>query len=318
VDVELLIGRALGLARAKALALALRPLPLGSAYRIARRHGRRTFRRRRPDLQAHADEMRSRLNATGEDVDRWLGLYFELASSEKLEAHVYHRFRQRDVDRVLQIRGLSSLDDALARGNGAVLYSGHVMGHFTFFVALALHGIPLTILGFPDDVEQWVAQRRDAFMERRLGAELLRMQSGSFDVAIRALHALRQNRIVLIEIDQTRSRHRITTEFLGRTGSFPVGPALIADAGRAPLVPFWIHRPAEWSPQIAEIGEPLYVRGDVEGATRACAAALETSIRRDPPSWLPWLFSRKLVWEPADRSGGSDPQAADQSPTDSP
>ena len=46
------------------------------------------------------------------------------------------------------------------------------------------------------------------------------------------------------------------------------------------------------------IGPPRYVDDvdDVDDVVRACATGLERSIRNDPASWLPWIFSRRLVW----------------------
>lgn len=296
VNLALATGRAYGLARAQVVSLGVRLLPLDVAYRLARWHGRRTYGRRKSALGPRATEMARRLETRQAVVDRHLERYFELAASEKLEAHMYHRFGREEIDRVIEIQGLEHLRDALGHGKGAILYSGHVAGHFTLFVALSVHGFPLTMLGFPQELEQWVASRRNAFLERRLGAEFLRMQHDDFGIAMRAVNVLRRNRVLTIEIDQTTSASKVTMDFLGSPGSFPRGPALIAKASGAPLLQFWIHRTERWMPQIATIGPPLHVH-DVDDAVRACAAELERSIREDPSSWLPWLFSRRLVWE---------------------
>jgi KDO2-lipid IV(A) lauroyltransferase len=250
----------------------------------------------KPAIRPRATEIARRLETSPAVVDHYLERYFELVASEKLEAHMYQRFGRQEIDRVIEIQGLEHLRTALAHGNGAILYSGHVAGHFTLFAALSIHGFPLTMLGFPQDLEQWVASRRNAFFERRLGAEFLRMQDDDFGIAMRAVNVLRRNRVLTIEIDQTTTASRVATDFLGSPGWFPRGPALIAKAGGAPLLQFWIHRTEGWIPQVAAIGEPLYVH-DVDDAVRACAAELERSIRNDPPSWLPWLFSRRLVWD---------------------
>ncbi len=241
--------------------------------------------------------MQRRLRATPEEVEQWLERYFELAASEKLDVHLYAHVGPEDMDRMIEIRGIEHLRGALERGGGAILFSGHVMGHFTFFAGLGAKGFPLNMIGFPEDVEQWVATRQNAFMERRLGFRFLKMQSANFGIAVKAVNALRRNGIVTIEIDQTESRPKVEVDFLGSPGYFPIGPVLIAQASGSPLLPFWIRRSEPWLPQIAQIGEPYYVTGTIEEAVRHCAAVLEEAIVRDPPSWLPWLFSRKLVWE---------------------
>lgn len=242
--------------------------------------------------------MKSRLDATDEQVDAWLERYYELLASEKLEGHVYARLNVAGMSRLIEFRGLEHLRQALDAGHGAILYSGHVAGHFTFFVALANLEFRLNMIGFPEEVEQWVASRKNAFMERRLGVSFLRMGRSNFGIAVKAVNALRRNEVVTIEIDQTSSRPLVEAPFLGSKGFFPAGAALIAQASGAPLLPFWIHRPQSWSPQIAEIGEPQYFAGSIAATIETCAATLEEHIRRDPPSWLAWTFSRKLVWEP--------------------
>lgn len=292
-----MMRRALGLVRYGLLSFLIRLLPRPTAFAVARWHGRRTYRRHLPSLGAAAAEMKARLGATDEDVDVWLERYYELSASEKLEMHMYSRFGTAEMSGLIELRGVDRLRAALAGGNGAILYSGHVSGHFTLFVALA-HEFRLNMIGFPDEWDQWVASRMNAFMERRLGVHFLRMSRSNFGIAVKAVNALRRNEVVTIEIDQARSRPVIEAEFLGRTGFFPAGPALIAEASGAPLLPFWIYRPDSWTPQVAEIGEPHYFDGDANETIARCAATLEERIRRDPPSWLAWTFSRKLVWDP--------------------
>jgi KDO2-lipid IV(A) lauroyltransferase len=242
--------------------------------------------------------MQRRLSATPEEVERWLERCFELIFSEKVEAHLYRRASVADITRMIEVRGLHNLDRALERGKGAILYSGHVAGHFTFFAALGLLGYPLNIVGFPEGMEQWVASRRNAFMEDRLGHRRLQMQRANFGIAVKAVNSLRRNGILTIEIDHPHAGPKVEVEFLGLPGYFPRGPAEIANASGAPLLSFWIHRPDEWRPQVAEIGPPYYVtEGNIDSALVHCASVLEHSIRKDPPSWLPWLFPRRRVWE---------------------
>lgn len=290
--------------RYRLMAAVLRRVPLRQDYMLARWHGRRYYRKRRPALERQAEDMCRRLGATPEQGDAWLMRYYELAASENVDRLLYQRMSAHEIGRLIEIRGLENLHAALARGNGAILYSGHVMGHFTFFTALALLGFPLNMVGFEDRIgvearaADRVAQQQNAFMGERLGARFIRMGQSDFGAAVKALNALRANGVVTIEIDQSMSKRRFEVDFLGSPGYFPSGHAEIAKASGAPLLQFWIRRPAGWLPQIADIGAPHYVEDDEIGAVRHCAAAIERSIIEDPPSWLPWLYRRRLVWEP--------------------
>lgn len=290
-------------ARYRLMSAILRRAPVRQVYMLGRWHGRRHYRKRRPALQHRVDDMCRRLELTPTQADAVLMRYYELAASEQLDRHLYPRMSAEEIGRLIEIRGLEHLDEALAQGNGAILCSGHVMGHFTFFTALALLGYQLSMVGFEDRVgaeaqaAERVATRQNAFMEDRLGVHFIRMRGSNFGVAVEARNALRANRVVTFEIDHSTAKERVEVDFLGDPGYFPSGHATIARLSGAPLLHFWIRRPDRWLPQIVEIGPPCAVDDDVD-AVRGCAAAIERSVIEDPPSWLPWLYSRRDVWEP--------------------
>lgn len=275
-------------------------LGLNQAYRAGRRLGRYRYAKQRQALEAQAAEMRTRLRADPKQVDLWLERCFELAVCEDLDAQLFRKMQKRGVDPIIKIVGREHLDDALARGRGAILCSGHFFGHFTFFVALALLGYRPNLIGFPQTIgrergDQWYPERRHALLQA-LGCRLLRMEPGNFRIAVDARNALARNEIVTVEIDHTLSKPTVETEFLGASAAFPAGPASLALTSGAPLLSFSVGRSERWHPQIAKIGAPFYVSDDIGAGIRHCVASLESSIIADPPAWAPWLFPTKFVW----------------------
>lgn len=295
---------AYGIARFRLRSAVLRHVPLQTSNAIARWHGRRYYAKRRDGFHKRAVDMAWRLGVSVAQADAWLERYYELASCDQLERHLFWRMSVEEIDQLIEIRGLQHLDAALAAGRGAILCSGHSWGHFTLFTALALRGYPLSILGFAPvpgreaRVIQLEANHRNAFLRRRLGAQLLRMSE--FGVAVKAQRALSENRVLTIEVDQSHSEPRVPHDFLGEVGYFPTGHVRLAEASGAPLLHFWLHRGEHgWLRQVGEIGPPYYATEGTEAAVRHCAELIERSVRRDPPSWSPWLYRRRFVWEPS-------------------
>ena len=203
---------------------------------------------------------------------------------------------------MIEVVGREHLDEALARGRGVVLCSGHFFGHFTAPVALSLLGYPMSIVGvFRDTLkeggDQWYPERRQAVMES-LGCRLLRIQAPGGGAGERAISALRANEVVLTFVDHTPVTRTAEVPFLGAPGFFPSGPAWLAQEVGAPLVFSHVRRTERWLPAVVEVGSPFWVTDYVEAAVRRLVASLEAAILADPPSWGPWLYPRKFVWSP--------------------
>jgi KDO2-lipid IV(A) lauroyltransferase len=276
-------------------------LPLPWAYAVGRTLGRFRYRRHRGLTRPHAAEMRARLGAPPQQVERWLERCFELGVGEDLDWPLFNRMEKKGPAAVIEVVGREQLDEALAHGRGAMLCSGHFFGLFTSMAALSVLGYPVNVVGFFHDTlkeggDRWYPDRRHAVLER-LGCRLLKQVPGG-GAAERAISALNANEIVLTAIDHTSVKRTVEVPFLGAPGFFPSGPAWLAQRAGAPLVFFQIRRTERWVPAVLEIWPPFWVADDVEAAVRRLAASLEAAILADPPSWGPWLYPRKFVWSP--------------------
>lgn len=278
-------------------------LPLGLGYAVARWIGRVRFRRLPRSLWLN-DDVRRALGLSREQMDDWGRLASELRESEALEAHLCRRLERGSLGRLIRIEGLEHLDGALAKGKGALLFSGHIAGRFTFFAALAELGYPLSLVGYPPALgpsgatlptDLRLRERRAATLQEKFGCRLLWMQPGNLGVAVKAANALRRNEVVGMLVDLSHHADSVDVDLLDGRTRFALGPALVAQSMGTPMLDFFTYRDERWVPQVAEIGPSFWVGHDLQAAVRECAARLDAHIRRHPPP--PWKFFSTYPWD---------------------
>lgn len=178
--------------------------------------------------------------------------------------------------------GREHLDAALARGRGAVValtHSGNwdVVGSWAVqryggFVTVAERLRPESLY------QRFVAYRES------LGFEILPMTGGEAPVR-GLLRALRGGRIVCLVADRDLSHHGVGVDFFGHRAAMPPGPASLAAATGAPLLPLgcWFTERG-WG---FRIHPPITVgsRADVGAATQAMADAFADEIAEHPQDW---------------------------------
>jgi KDO2-lipid IV(A) lauroyltransferase len=206
---------------------------------------------------------------------------------------------------VAEASGLEVLQEALARGRGAVLMTGHY-GFFELMGAVAARQVPVDFVVKPlsnPRVEAWIRREREA--------------AGVGAIAVdepRAIYArLRANRCVAMLADQDARRHGLFVPFLGRPASTATGPARIAIATGAAVIMGFVRRTADGRHAI-EV-EPALVTprpdeaGGVERLTREHVRRLERRVVAAPEHWF-WLHRRWKTAPPAAADGTSDRAAA--------
>ncbi len=285
----------------QAFMFALSLLPMLLAVRLSELAGRLRYWRRKNGVLPLQGKMALVLKAEPERAAAWWKRSFELAAREDMEAYIYPRLTKQTLSELIHVQGLDRLRAACADGKGAILYSGHVRGWFSFFVALGFHGFAVHTVGRTmksqhPPVDSWFRERRNSFAERKLGCTFLWMTPGNFGVAAKALNALKRNEVLLVFLDPSEPTQGTKVDFLGRKTRMPPGPILMAQASGAPLLSFYVHRDEGCLKQVAEIGEPFYASRDLAGSLQHCASILEEQIRKHPADWTPWLDPTAELW----------------------
>lgn len=202
---------------------------------------------------------------------------------------------------IRSIRGFGNVAEALARGKGAVLVTGH-FGAFELggaAVARAGHPVSFLVRGQSNPlVDDLIARNR-----RALGVTVLGHGRGVRE----ALRALRQGGCVALVADQDAGRDGVFVPFFGVLSSTPPGPAEFCVRTGAPLIVGYLRRLPDGrfdgcfhTPlPPPETGDPA---ADVLALTAQHTALLESWIRAWPDQWL-WTHRRWKTRPPARASG---------------
>ena len=132
------------------------------------------------------------------------------------------------------------LDDALAAGTGAILVSAHLGNWELGGLGLADLGYPVNVLTFREPDES-VNEMREALRNDR-GIRFIYVDRDDTSplAIIEAVNALRPNEVLAILGDRDGSSNTIKLDFFGRQTNIPVGPAYLALASGAPVIPVFV------------------------------------------------------------------------------
>jgi len=281
---------------ARLFALGMRILPLRCAsalgavigrlgFALDRRHAERAVRQIAASFPGKSDaECRALAKGAFTHLGRCLGEF----------AHVA-RVRAGNVPRFIEMRGLGTLRDLLARGRGAIFITGHIGFWELTGAALAASGIPLTVIARPID-----NARVDAFVRRvrTAGGQVVVDKLGAMRGALRAL---KDGGAVGILMDQDAGKDGLFVDFLGRPASTIDAPARLAMRTGAAVVAVTSYREASTARRVLRVGDEVEMAsaaetaGDEEAAvlenTRRMSEALAYAVREHPEQWL-WVHRR--------------------------
>lgn len=126
------------------------------------------------------------------------------------------RYGIKDRDKVpslVSIKGIETLQEALAKGNGAILLTGHHGAWAIYFAAISMAGIPLSLL-----VGKQHNPKVDAFIHKIPGDRVEFITKGR--TAIKTILAkLNEGRAVVMVSDQHAGKGGIVVPFLGKNAS---------------------------------------------------------------------------------------------------
>lgn len=213
----------------------------------------------------------------------------------------------------VRIEGEENLQQALAKGKGAIALSAHV-GNFTMI------GIRLAAGNYP--FSNLVKQPRDEGFARlfdhyRAVVGVKSISTRPRREAVRqVLKALRRNEVVLLIADEFKSGG-VEVEFLGSRVSAQRGPVTLAMRAGAPLLPMFVTRDErnhltlyiEPELRLAQTGD---VQEDMDANVARFIGELETMVRRYPDQWN-WLGFRRNGATPRSEIGvAAEPTSSDR------
>lgn len=186
------------------------------------------------------------------------------------------------------------LDDALARGNGAVLITAH-LGCFDVM------GQVLAALGYKLTVVTGRTTSRFIFdgVTHLRGANGMTMVEPSPSGVRRVIQALRRGECAVFLTDRDFFQNGLSVEFFGKATTLPPGAVRIARERAAPIVPIFTRRVGSGHEMtirpVIEVPRTPDLAEDLRIGMRAVVAALEEAISATPDQWV--MFQQ--VWPKA-------------------
>lgn len=186
---------------------------------------------------------------------------------------VDHRALYREVDP--HVTGQRYLDDALAAGRGAVVALPHTGNWDVAGVWLVGHSGRFTTVA--ERVRPESLYRRFVAYRESLGFEILPLTGSDTRVHDVLAQRLRDNRVVCLLADRDLTSSGVGVELFGEPTRMPSGPARLAAATGAPLLPVGSHfAPGGWR---------LRIHPPIAAATQAMADVFAADIAARPEDW---------------------------------
>lgn len=231
------------------------------------------------------------LGISEKEARRLVRLSFVNLARNMLEIMCLPKLNRDNFHKYIEMVHLERLQDALSAGHGVVVLTGHIGTWEWLSAALALSDIPVTAIAKPQPNEQYTRAIND--LRATVGVEIFSRGTSELLAAGRALKA---GKILGFLADQDAGPGGAFIEFLGKTASTPMGPAVFSKKFDAPVVPIFILRQKDGRHRV-EVHEPLHYvdTGDTDADlyrfTVDMTKLLERVIRENPTQWI-WFQKR--------------------------
>lgn len=190
------------------------------------------------------------------------------------------------IEKILEIEGLSHIEEALKKGKGVIAISAHLGNWELGGIAMALLGYPMSAVVL--DHKNKMVNRLFIESRTRAGGEVIPLRFA----ARQSINSLVANRMLAILGDRDFTNNGIRMNFLGKETIIPKGPAVFALKTGAELIcVFVVQKP---SGGYLMTFEPPITKGelsgdfdkDVRSLTERFVKIMESYIRRYPTQWL--------------------------------
>ena len=236
-------------------------------------------------------QMKTSLNIPEDEAKRIVMDSFVNLGRNALEIMYMPHLSKENFKQYIEIENLERLTGALAEGHGVVILTGHIGTWEWLSAALTFSGLPVTAIAKPQPNEQYTRVLND--LRATVGVEIF---SRGTSELLAAARALKKGKILGFLADQDAGLGGAFTEFLGRTASTPMGPAVFAKKFNSPVVPAFILRRPDGRHRVV-IGEVMrYVDhgdsdADLFAFTVKMTKIIDRIIRENPTQWL-WFQKR--------------------------
>ena len=196
------------------------------------------------------------------------------------------------IQSVVKTDGLEYLEEAYAKGKGALMCTGHFGNWELLGADVALHGYPMLSIARKQN-----NSAMDRFINeyREIVGQKVAYNQGKEEILAMGRY-LKEKHLLGILFDQDTNDTGVKIDLFGKEVITPGGPAVFSRAFGCPILPIFMHYDADGSCR-AKIYPPLYAEKtkdkekDLRQVTEKLIAILEQEIRSNPPMWF-WVHDR--------------------------
>lgn len=196
------------------------------------------------------------------------------------------------IQSVVKTDGLEYLEEAYAKGKGALMCTGHFGNWELLGADVALHGYPMLSIARKQNngaMDRFINEYRE------MAGQKVAYNRGKEGVLAMGRY-LKEKHLLGILFDQDTNDTGVTIDLFGKKVITPSGPAVFSRTFGCPILPIFMHYDPDGSCR-AKIYPPLYAEKtkdkdrDLFQVTEKLMAILEQEIRSNPPMWF-WVHDR--------------------------
>ena len=231
------------------------------------------------------------LNISEAEARRLVRKSFINLARNMLDILYMPNLNEKNLSDYIEIDHLDRMQAALAEGHGVVVLTGHIGTWEWLSAAFTLNGLPVTAIAKLQPNAQYSRALDD--LRATIRVEIFNRGTNELRAAGRAL---KEGKILGFLADQDAGPGGAFINFLGKTASTPMGPAVFSRRFNAPVLPAFILR-KENGRHLVKIGEIMHFEdtGDTDADllhfTEKMTKILEAIIRENPTQWL-WFQKR--------------------------
>lgn len=191
---------------------------------------------------------------------------------------------------ILRVNGWDHLEQAIAKGKGVIMITGH-MGAFELCASyIALKGVPLTVAS----TALKDPKLNSILVHSRESKGIRNVPRGSSSFTL--LKALKKGETIGLLIDQDTKVKSVFVPFFGEECATPVGPALLALKTGAPVIAMGIHLAKDGKQELNVLPEIKFNYSgneqiDLVDHTALLNQTIEDLIMMAPTQWV-WMHQR--------------------------
>jgi phosphatidylinositol dimannoside acyltransferase len=238
---------------------------------------------------------------------------FQIEAQKELEVLLFPILSPKNISSYARIEGIEHLDNALARGKGAMLLFAHLGANQMIMPAIGHRGFAMCQLSAPATIwkemlpdKKFSAMEEYSLQARADHEEKLPVKHINIFKSVKeAFRCLQRNEVLGVAVDGGGGKERLSVSFLGREALLSPGPAEISIRTGCAVLPAFVLRDSKGINRvIVENALEIPPDSDAENAaaaiTQAFATRLQEYVEQHPEYYINFMALRTFMAQRGD------------------